>query len=82
MATGIADFSAVRRAFGNRNYAIYTAGSSIALIGLWVQRLGLEWLYRLLRDPRRWRRMLALPFAAWLVFWQRFADDGSRNPAR
>ena len=44
MATGIADFSAVGRAFGNRNYAIYTAGSSIALIGLWVQRLGVGWL--------------------------------------
>lgn len=37
---------------------------------LWMQRLGLEWLYRLLREPRRWRRMLALPRAAWLVFMQ------------
>jgi predicted MFS family arabinose efflux permease len=44
MATGIADFSAVRRAFGNRDFAIYTAGSSVALIGLWVQRLGVGWL--------------------------------------
>ena len=25
------------------------------------QRLGLEWLYRLAREPRRWRRQLALP---------------------
>jgi N-acetylglucosaminyldiphosphoundecaprenol N-acetyl-beta-D-mannosaminyltransferase len=40
---------------------------------LWVQRVGLEWLYRLARQPWRWRRMLALPQAAWLVFWQRFA---------
>lgn len=38
----------------------------------WMQRLGLEWFYRLIREPRRWRRMLALPQAAWLVFWQRF----------
>lgn len=37
---------------------------------LWMQRLGLEWLYRLLREPRRWRRMLVLPRAAWLVFLQ------------
>lgn len=36
------------------------------------QRLGLEWLYRLLQEPWRWRRMLVLPQAAWLVFWQRF----------
>lgn len=29
------------------------------------QRFGLEWLYRLAREPRRWRRQLALPvFAA------------------
>ena len=26
-----------------------------------MQRLGLEWLYRLWREPWRWRRMLALP---------------------
>lgn len=44
MATGIADFSAVGRAFGNRNYAIYTAGSTITMVGLWVQRLGVGWL--------------------------------------
>jgi N-acetylglucosaminyldiphosphoundecaprenol N-acetyl-beta-D-mannosaminyltransferase len=25
------------------------------------QQIGLEWLYRLLREPHRWRRMLALP---------------------
>jgi N-acetylglucosaminyldiphosphoundecaprenol N-acetyl-beta-D-mannosaminyltransferase len=37
----------------------------------WIQRAGLEWLYRLVRQPWRWRRMLALPQAAWLVFWER-----------
>jgi len=26
-----------------------------------VQRLGLEWAYRLVKEPRRWRRQLALP---------------------
>jgi len=31
----------------------------------WIRRIGLEWLYRLLNEPTRWRRMLALPqFAA------------------
>src|SRR5436309_5448241 len=29
-----------------------------------MQRLGLEWLYRLYREPWRWRRMLALPHFA------------------
>ena len=32
-----------------------------------MQRLGLEWLYRLYREPWRWRRMLALPRFALLV---------------
>jgi N-acetylglucosaminyldiphosphoundecaprenol N-acetyl-beta-D-mannosaminyltransferase len=32
-----------------------------------VQRAGLEWLYRLARQPWRWRRMLALPRFAALV---------------
>jgi len=27
----------------------------------WIQNLGLEWLHRLLMEPWRWRRMLALP---------------------
>jgi N-acetylglucosaminyldiphosphoundecaprenol N-acetyl-beta-D-mannosaminyltransferase len=34
-----------------------------------MQRLGLEWLYRLYREPWRWRRMLAIPrFMAVLIF--------------
>jgi N-acetylglucosaminyldiphosphoundecaprenol N-acetyl-beta-D-mannosaminyltransferase len=33
----------------------------------WMQRLGLEWLYRLAREPRRWRRQLALPKFVWQV---------------
>ena len=40
----------------------------------WMQRAGIEWLYRLMREPRRWHRMLALPQAAWLVFWQRLCS--------
>jgi N-acetylglucosaminyldiphosphoundecaprenol N-acetyl-beta-D-mannosaminyltransferase len=32
-----------------------------------VQRLGLEWLYRLVREPWRWRRQLALPKFVWRV---------------
>ena len=33
---------------------------------LW-QRFGAEWLYRLLSDPTRFRRQLALPYFVWLV---------------
>jgi N-acetylglucosaminyldiphosphoundecaprenol N-acetyl-beta-D-mannosaminyltransferase len=31
---------------------------------LWVRRLGLEWLHRLIRQPWRWRRMAKLPVFA------------------
>ncbi len=31
------------------------------------RRLGLEWLYRLIREPQRLRRQLALPYFVWLV---------------
>jgi len=36
-----------------------------------LQSLGLEWLHRLFREPRRWKRMLALPRFAFAVFWQK-----------
>lgn len=36
----------------------------------YLQRLGLEWLHRLYREPWRWRRMLALPQFAWAVLRQ------------
>lgn len=38
---------------------------------LWMQKSGLEWFFRLLQEPRRWRRMLALPrFAVAVVLGQ------------
>ena len=44
----------------------------------WVQRMGLEWLYRLAREPWRWRRQLALPHFVWLVLTGR--DAPKRAP--
>jgi N-acetylglucosaminyldiphosphoundecaprenol N-acetyl-beta-D-mannosaminyltransferase len=38
---------------------------------IWVQRLGLEWLFRLVQEPRRWRRQLALPKFVWLILHKR-----------
>ena len=35
---------------------------------MWMRRAGLEWLHRLIHEPWRWRRMLALPRFAWCVF--------------
>jgi N-acetylglucosaminyldiphosphoundecaprenol N-acetyl-beta-D-mannosaminyltransferase len=33
----------------------------------WMQRAGLEWLYRLLKEPWRLRRQMAIPHFMWLV---------------
>jgi N-acetylglucosaminyldiphosphoundecaprenol N-acetyl-beta-D-mannosaminyltransferase len=38
----------------------YKAGR-VPLAPKWVRRAGLEWLYRLYKEPWRWRRQLALP---------------------
>lgn len=46
---------------------------------IWMRRAGLEWLHRLVHQPWRWRRMLALPRFAWLVLRERLADtEGKR----
>jgi N-acetylglucosaminyldiphosphoundecaprenol N-acetyl-beta-D-mannosaminyltransferase len=37
----------------------------------WMRRAGLEWLHRLLREPWRWRRQLALPLFVRLIIKQR-----------
>jgi len=40
----------------------------------WLQKLGLEWLHRLVHQPWRWRRMVALPRFAWLVLRRRLGS--------
>ena len=40
---------------------------------LWMQRFGLEWLHRLIKQPWRWRRVWnAVPRFSWLVLWSKF----------
>lgn len=44
----------------------------------WLRRLGLEWLYRLARQPQRWRRILtAVPHFIWVV-----VREGQEGPER
>jgi N-acetylglucosaminyldiphosphoundecaprenol N-acetyl-beta-D-mannosaminyltransferase len=38
---------------------------------LWMQRNGLEWLYRVLLEPRRIVRLTALPLFVLIVTWDR-----------
>jgi N-acetylglucosaminyldiphosphoundecaprenol N-acetyl-beta-D-mannosaminyltransferase len=47
---------------------------------VWIQVHGLEWLWRLVRQPWRWRRMLALPRFAWLVWRERPAVTERTEP--
>ncbi len=37
-----------------------------------VRAIGMEWLYRLVREPWRWRRQMALGKFVWLVVKERF----------
>jgi exopolysaccharide biosynthesis WecB/TagA/CpsF family protein len=47
----------------------------------WMQRLGLEWLYRVWQDPRRlaWRYLTTNPYAMWSIVKDAFASGGARN---
>jgi len=36
--------AAIKSAFSNRNYAVYTAGNWLSLLGFWMQRLAVSWL--------------------------------------
>ncbi len=46
---------------------------------VWMRRLGLEWLHRLIRQPWRWRRMVKLPIFVSLVLRQKLAAKNSRR---
>jgi len=44
-----------------------------------VRRYGLEWLYRLVKEPHRWRRQLALPQFVWLATLEGLGLRGQRG---
>ena len=50
----------------------------------WLRDRGLEWLYRLLKQPSRWRRMLNLPVYVLLVLGKQLAgkDDKGTTGSR
>lgn len=54
----------------------YLAGIT-PLAPLWMRRIGVEWLYRLIRQPQRWRRIIdAVP----LFLWKALRERSRRNP--
>lgn len=58
--------SGARVAIGVGGSFDYISGT-VARAPLWVRRLNLEWCYRLLRQPWRWRRQLTLVSYLWKV---------------
>lgn len=43
-------------------------GGHIKRAPAWIQRSGLEWLWRLIREPSRIGRQLAIPLFIWLIY--------------
>ncbi len=72
--------TAVRVAIGVGGSFDFVTGKAVRA-PRWVQNLGLEWLHRLLHEPWRWRRMLALPRFALrvLVGRRRVGVNGSQD---
>ena len=67
IARNRAALPAVRVAIGVGGSLDFVTGRAVRA-PRWMQRLGLEWLHRLIREPWRWRRMMALPRFAWRVW--------------
>jgi len=60
MRTNFLDFSAPARVLRNRNFALYTAGNSVSLIGMWTQRLAVGWLVWELTESGLWLGAVAM----------------------
>ena len=41
----------------------------------WIRIVGFEWIYRLIREPRRWRRYLNLPYFILAIIIERFTKS-------
>jgi N-acetylglucosaminyldiphosphoundecaprenol N-acetyl-beta-D-mannosaminyltransferase len=72
IARNLPRLDGVRIAVGVGGAFDYLAGDA-RLPPSWIARLGLEWLWRLVRQPWRWRRQLALPLFLLLVLRERAA---------
>lgn len=70
IARHLDDLPTVQVAVGVGGSLDYLAGSAKPPPGI-VHAVGLEWLWRLVRDPRRWRRQRVLPVFVLLVILER-----------
>jgi MFS family permease len=60
MKSYLFDFSGLKQAFAIRNFALYTAGNTMSLIGMWVQRLAVGWLMWELTESGAWLGAIAI----------------------
>lgn len=70
IARNLEGLASVRVAIGVGGSFDYLAGVALPPPGI-VHAIGLEWLWRLLREPSRWRRQRVLPLFALLVLLAR-----------
>lgn len=47
-------------------------GGEVKQAPLWIRKIGMEWFYRLLTQPWRWKRQIRLIKFIWLVLLQKF----------
>lgn len=77
-----AGFGAILRAFGHRNFALYTAGNGFSLVGTWMQRIAVGWLAWELTRSGAWLGLVAFAdlFPSVIIgpFAGAFADRASR----
>jgi N-acetylglucosaminyldiphosphoundecaprenol N-acetyl-beta-D-mannosaminyltransferase len=60
----------------------YLAGI-VPLAPIWMRQLGLEWLFRLIQQPQRWRRIMdAVPIFLWHTLWERQNRPGDNETTR
>lgn len=52
--TSKTSFPALRRTLSNRNFAMFTAGSLVSVIGTWMQRVAVGWLTWELTESAAW----------------------------
>lgn len=80
IARNLARLPSVRVAIGVGGVFDQLAG--VAAVPPWpVHRVGLEWLWRLVREPRRWRRQRVLPLFALLLFRERLRPPRAQTEA-
>lgn len=70
IARNLPRLPSVRIAVGVGGSLDYLAGAAKAPPGI-IHAIGLEWLWRLVRDPKRWRRQRVLPLFVLLVLLAR-----------